>query len=219
MSNKKQKDMPIEGVIDGTDFVELKRDMQSAKVIAWLQYNQQQLIAAAVVVVLVLVGSSLWKAQQASQKEAAALLYIQATNTNNSDEKSALFDNVIATYPDSGYATLARLQKSTSPSVDEQKVALNALIDSKIAPEFVWQARLDLAEIFIAENNNEQAKEVLSSRVGAQYEQARFALLAQVAIDAVEKMTLIQQALDAASHDEDLNAALEAELAQLKASN
>lgn len=219
MSNKKQKDKPVEGVIDGTDFVELKRDMQSARVIAWLQYNQQQLIAGVVVLVLALVGSSLWQAQQASQKGAAALLYIQATNTSNMEEKATLFDNVIAAYPDSGYATLARLQKSTNASVDEQKSALQALIDGKGAPEFVWQARLDLAEVYLAENNHEQAKEVLSARVGSEYEQARFALLAKMAVDADEKMTLIQKALDATSHDNDLNAALEAKLAQLKASN
>ena len=219
MSNKKKKDKPVEGVVDGTDFVELKRDMQSAKVIAWLQYNQQQLIAGAVVLVLALVGSSLWQAQQASQKGAAALIYIKATNTTNAEEKTALFDSVIATYPDSGYATLARLQKSTSPSVDAQKVALQALIDGKGASEFVWQARLDLAEAYLAENNHEQAKAVLSARLGSEYEQARLALLAQMATDTDEKIELIQKALDASSHDNDLNAALEAELAQLKASH
>ncbi|MDQ7003541.1 MAG: tetratricopeptide repeat protein [Ghiorsea sp.] len=219
MSNKKKNDMPIEGVIDGTDFVELKRDMQSAKVIAWLQYNQQQLIAGAVVLVLGLVGSSLWQAQQASQKEAAALLYIQATNTSNMEEKAALFDNVIATYPDSGYAILARLKKSTQSGVDEQKSALKSLIGGQGAPEFAWQARLDLAEIFISEHRHEKAKEILLSRMGSEYEQARFALLAQATVDTDEKMTLIQKALDAASHDEDLNAALKAELAQLKAFN
>ena len=219
MSNKKQEEAPVEGVIDGTDFVELKRDMQSAKVIAWLQYNQQQLIAGAVVLVLALVGSSLWQAQQASQKEAAALVYIKATNTTNTEERNALLDSVISEYPDSGYATLATLQRSASPSVDEQEAALQALIDAKSAPEFVWQARLDLAELFMAKNDYEQAKEVLSPRVGTQYEQARFALLARLTDDADEKMTLIQKALDAASNDNDLKATLEAELAQLKASN
>ena len=219
MSKKKQENNPVEGIVDGTDFVELKRDMQSAKVIAWLQYNQQQLIAGVVVVVLALIGSSLWQAQQANQKEAAALMYIKATNTSNLDEKNALMDGVTESYPDSGYATLARLKKSASANTDEQIAALQALIEGKGVPEFVWQARLDLAEVYLAENNHEQAKAVLASRVGKQYEQAQFALLARLAMDDDEKMTLIQKALAAESHDNDLNAALEAELEQLQASN
>ncbi len=218
MSNKKQKKNPIEGVVDGTDFVELKRDMQSAKVIAWLQYNQQQLIAGAIVLVLVLIGSSLWQAQQASQKEAAALMYIKATNTSDMATKKALFDEVIETYPESGYATLARLQKSASSNTDERILALQALMEGEGVPEFVWQARLDLAEVYLEENNNDQARAVLEARVGKQYEQARYALLARLA-KGDEKVTLIQKALAAESHDNDLNAALEAELAQLQASN
>jgi len=75
VNKKTQDNTPIEGMIDATDIVELKRDMQSAKVIAWLEYNQQQLIAGAVVLVLILVGVSLWKEQKLSQKNSAALVY------------------------------------------------------------------------------------------------------------------------------------------------
>jgi len=218
VSKKEQENTPVEGIVDGSEFVELKRDMQSAKLIAWLQYNQQQLIAAGVVLVLALVGSSLWQAQQQTQKEAAALMYIKATNNLDAAERFALLDAVIKEYPDSGYATLARLQKSAAQDVETRKVALQALIDHKGAPEFVWQARLDLASIYIAEGKVEKAKAMLDSRLGKHYEQARYAMLSNITDDVGEKEILIQKALDAESLDNDLKANLEAELAQLKAS-
>ncbi len=218
MSDKKQENAPVEGIVDGTDFVELKRDMQSAKLIAWLQYNQQQLIAAAVVLVLALVGNGLWQEQQRNQKEAAALMYIKAMNTNDEAEQTAMFDSVIKEYPDSGYAALAQLKKSSSTDIEARKAALQSLVDSKGAPEFVWQARLELAELYAEEGDAEKAKELAQENVGKHYQQARYALLAKLATDASEKETLIQKALDAESHDNDLKASLEAELALLQAS-
>ncbi len=218
MSNKKQENAPVEGIVDGTDFVELKRDMQSAKLIAWLQYNQQQLIAGAVVLVIALVGNGLWQEQKRSQKEAAALMYIKAMNATNEAEQTTMFDSVIKTYPDSGYAILAKLKKSASSSVEARKAALESLIETKGAPEFVWQARLDLAVVYIEEGDMTKAKELLAFRFGKDYEQARYAFLAKLASDESEKETFIQKALDAESHDKNLKSALEAELAQLKAS-
>ncbi len=208
----------MEGMIDGTDFVELKRDMQSAKIIAWLQYNQQPLIAGAITLVLILVGVSLWKEHEQSQREAAALMYIKAMNKSNADERYAMLDSVIQTYPDSGYAILANLQKVTHPDTDEKKAALRALIDSHGAPEFVWQAKLDLAEVYLAEQKPDQAKALLNEHFGKHYEQARFALLARMAKHKAEKVELLEKALAAESHDQDLKATLESELAQLQAS-
>jgi len=218
VSKTKHKTAPVEGMIDATDFVELKRDMQSAKVIAWLQYNQQQLIAAGIVVVLALVGYALWQEQQQSQKESAALMYIQASNTANDDERFALLDSVIKSYPDSGYAILAYLQKSAAQDVETRKAALQALMNHKGAPEFVWQAKLDLAELYFTEGDITKAKALLESRLGKHYEQARFAMLANMTTDMNEKIEWIQKALAAESHDHDLQARLEAELARLKAS-
>ncbi len=218
MSNKKQESAPVEGIVDGTDFVELKRDMQSAKLIAWLQYNQQQLIAGVIVLVLALVGNGLWQEQKRSQKEAAALMYIKAMNINDEAEQTAMFDSVIKEYPDSGYAILAQFKKSSNASIEVRKAALLSLMDSKSAPEFVWQARLELAGLYAEEGDVEKAKELAQENVGKHYEQARYALLAKLATDTSEKETLIQKALDAESHDNDLKAALEAELASLQAS-
>jgi len=216
VNKKKEENSPVEGIVDGTDFVELKRDMQSAKVIAWLQYNQQQLIAGAVVLVLLLVGASFWKERELAQKEAAALMYIQAVNNPNKEEQAALFEGVIKTYPESGYAELAALQQSSAADVDKRKEALKMLLEGHGAPELSWQARLDLAEVYLASGETDKANELLKSRVGKHFEQARYALLAKAASNSDEKIAFLQKAVVAESHDKDLKANLEAQLALLK---
>jgi len=217
VNKKTQDNTPIEGIVDATDIVELQRDMQSAKVIAWLEYNQQQLIAGAVVLVLILVGVSLWKEQQLSQKNSAALVYLKATNMQDVEQRNALLDSVVKDYANTGYAVLAKLQKLKSSEAEEKQTLLQSLIHAEIAPELIWQARLDLAELLIAEGKVEEAKEILSERLGKQYEQARYAALANLSEDKHEKATLIQKALDAASNDTELAASLESELAMLQA--
>jgi len=217
VNKKKVENSPVEGIVDGTEFVELKRDMQSAKVIAWLEYNQQQLIAGAVVIVLLLVGVSLWKERELAHKEAAALMYIKAINNTNAEEKEALLDSVIKTYPDTGYATLAGLQQNSSASVDKRKEALEMLVATQGAPEFSWQARLDLASLYMAEGESDKVSELLESHMGKHFEQARYALLAEASSTPDEKIAFLQKAVDAETHDKDLTANLEAQLALLKA--
>jgi len=217
VNKKKQDNTPIEGMIDATDIVELKRDMQSAKLIAWLEYNQQQLIAGAVVLVLILVGVSLWKEQKLSQKNSAALVYLKAVNMQDVEQHNALLDSVIKDYSTTGYAVLAKLQKLKSSETEEKQTLLESLIHAEIAPELIWQARLDLADLLIAEGKPKEAQEILSERLGKQYEQARYAKLASIAEDKHEKASLIQKSLDAASNDAELVASLESELAMLQA--
>ena len=216
MKKKKEEKTPVEGIIDGTDFVELKRDMQSAKIIAWLEYNQQQLIAGAIVLLLALVGVSVWKEQQLTEKNSAALVYMKAINTTDETQRASLLDTVTSEYAGTGYAILAKLQKIKISDAPEKQVLLRSLIESKVAPEFAWQARLDLAELLIVEGKGAEAEEVLAERLGKEYEQARYALLASLTEDEAEKATLIQKALDAVSNDSDLVANLEAELASLR---
>lgn len=216
MKKKKEENAPVEGIIDGTDFVELKRDMQSAKVIAWLEYNQQQLIAGAIVLLLALVGVSVWKEQQLTEKNSAALLYMKAINTADETQRASLLDTVTSEYAGTGYAVLAKLQKIKISDAPEKQELLRSLIASKVAPEFAWQARLDLAELLIIEGKDAEAEEVLAERLGKEYEQARYGLLASLTEDKAEKATLIQKALDAVSNDSDLVASLEAELASLR---
>ncbi len=216
VNKKKEKNSPAEGIVDASDFVELKRDMQSAKIVAWLEYNQQQLIAAAIVLVVGLVGVSWWKEQQKAEKNAAALLYMQAVNAQDKSEKKALLDKVDSAYADTGYALLAKLQKLPLSDEATKQALLRQIMQAEVAPEFIWQARLDLAELLLQEGKQDEAAELLEQRLGKQYEQARYALLASMAQDKDQKIAWIQKALDAPSHDNDLAASLQAELASLQ---
>jgi len=217
VKTKKENENIIEKLVSAEDIVELKRDMQSAKVADWLHKNQQQIIAGAVVFVLVIIGASLWKEQRVAQREAAALAYMQATNIKDATERNAMLEAVRANYPDSGYALLAAMQQSKAEDVAVKKESLTLLINSKSAPELKWQAQLDLAELLIHEGELAEAAEVLKERVGKHYEQERFYLLSRTTNDAAKKAEWIQKSLDAESHDNDLTAALEAELASLQA--
>jgi len=217
VSKKKQENSPVEGTVLEADMVELKRDMQSAKAMAWLQDNQQALIAATVVLVLLLFGSALWKEQQLSQKNVAALLYMKANNTSDEAQRSALFESLSQEYAGTGYATLAKLKILGLHDVAAKKSALEALMHGEVAPEFAWQARLDLAELYMNEGDNDGAKLLLETRLGKYYEQMRYYLLSQITSDRDEKLNLVQRALDAESNDSDLVAEMTAELALLKA--
>ncbi len=217
MNDKKQENNPLEEIITAEDMVELKRDMQSAKTIEWLHKNQQQLIAGAIVFVLVLVGFSLWKEQQLAQKNSAALLYMKATNTADAVQRNALLESVVKDYGNTGYATLARLQQAASDDSAVKTAALEMLLASQGAPELVWQARLDLAELYITENKPDEARKLLQAPSGKSYEQARYYLLSRTAANDAEKAEFIQKSLDAESNDNNLVAKLESELALLRA--
>ena len=217
MNDKKLENNPVEGIISAADMVELKRDMQNAKVVDWLQRNQQQLIAGAVVFVIALAGVTLWKEQKLAEKNAAALMYMKAVATKDSTEQNALLSSVIQDFSGTGYATLAKLKQGASSDQAVKVAALEALIANKGAPEFIWQARLDLAELYIAQDETEKAKALLDVRTGKAYEQLRYYLLSRIAADKQEKADYIQKSLNAESLDNDLVAALEAELALLNA--
>jgi len=206
----------VEEIITATDMVDLKRDMQQAKINAWLQKNKQLLVALAVVGLLVLLGSSVWKEQQLAHKNAAALLYLQAINETETAERTALLDAVTQDYADTGYATLAQLQKIRGADMQTKESVLKELIAGKGAPELVWQARLDLAELYLAEGRHEDVQDVLGQHFGAHYEQVRYYLLSRVAVDDKKKSELIQKSLDAEVTDNELAATLESELALLR---
>jgi len=109
------------------------------------------------------------------------------------------------------------LQKLRLSDDATKRTLLETIMKAEVAPEFIWQARLDLAELLVREGKKDEAEQLLEQRLGKQYEQARYALLANITDDQDKKIEWIQKALDAPSHDNDLVAALEAELASLHA--
>jgi len=195
---------------------ELKRDIRSAKIVDWVQKNQQQLIAGVVVLLLIFAGGSLWLEHNKSQKDSAAVLYHQALSTSDAEQKKIMLEMVIKDYADSGYGLLANLYMAKLS--DEPEVYLNALIHSTAStPELVWQARLDLAEWHITNGKTDEAKGLLTEAVGKQYEQLRHYLLAEISGNDVEKQKHLQMSLDSVSNDSVLKDRVESMLSELGA--
>jgi len=196
---------------------ELKRDMRSAQLVDWMQSNQQTLIGAAVALVLLLAGGSLWLESNKSQKESAAVLYHQALSAADLDGKRAMFELVIKDYGNTGYGALAHLYMAKISDHPEEH--LNALIHgSSTTQELAWQARLDLAELHIANGKADAARAALAQPVGKQYEQLRHYLMAELSSDSAEKKKHLQMSLDAPSNDALLKSRVERQLSALTAS-
>ena len=194
----------------GVEMEELKRDMRSAKITNWVEKHQQQLIAGTVIVLLAMAGAGLWSEKQKAYKESAAMMYFQALSVVEDAQRQALLETVVKDYADTGYGILAHIR--LAPLADTEK-NLRAVIENDDAtPELRWQARLDLAEFFIKQGNIDESKTLLQSSVGKQFEQLRYALLADITTGETQKEYL-QKALDAASNDAVLKADIEARLA------
>ncbi|MFQ5581294.1 MAG: tetratricopeptide repeat protein [Mariprofundaceae bacterium] len=211
-NNKQPQEEPQEGLL-AAEFEELKRDMRSAQIIAWVQENQQQLIAAAVVLVMLLFAGGFWLEHERSQRTSAATLYHQAMSTTDETDKKSLMETVVRDYTNSAYGALALMHLARIDSAQAEG-HLQALINHpKAMPEWVWQSRLDLAEIYLAHGDAQAVRSVLQEPVGETYEQLRHYLLALNTADAGEKAGHLQMALDATSHDEDLKQKIETMLA------
>ncbi|MDX8389626.1 MAG: tetratricopeptide repeat protein [Mariprofundaceae bacterium] len=195
---------------------ELKRDMQSAKVEAWLHENQKSLIAGVVGVFLVIAGSAFWQERSDAQQASASALYQQALITDQDETKKQLLDEVVAGYRGSSYAVLALVQLGALDG-EGADTYLQQLIDHKGASmEFRWQARLDLAERHLLRGEREQVKGLLKERTGIQYEQYRYYLLAEANDVSADKKNYYRKALDAASHDGTLKQRIEQQLALIE---
>jgi len=211
-NNNKQPEEPMQDDEQlAMHMEELKRDMRSAKITDWLQKNQQQLIVGAVIVLLAMAGAGLWSEKQKTYKESAAMMYFQALSVVDDAQRKSLLETVTTDYADTGYSVLAHIR--LAPLADTE-LHLRAVIDNNDAtPELRWQARLDLAEFFINQEKIDEAKGLLSSSVGQQYEQLRYYLLAEVS-SGDERKSYLQKALDAISNDAVLKADIETKLAQ-----
>jgi predicted negative regulator of RcsB-dependent stress response len=210
-----KKNQPEEPMQDdahlSVDVEELKRDMRSAKVVAWLQKNQKQLMIGIVLVLLVLAGAGMWAEKQKAVKESAAMVYFQALNQKDDAKRKALLETVIQDYANTSYSILAHML--LAPLADTEKHLRAVMESSSATPELQWQARLDLAEFFIQHDKASDAKSLLNQAVGKQYEQLRFYLLAKISSGDAQ-IEYLKKALDAISNDDVLKNNIEAELAQ-----
>lgn len=197
-TNKNGSNPPIDAEFS-VEMDDLKRDVQSAQIQAWLRKNQQVLMVGAVVLLLLATGASLWNARLDSQRESAASLYYQGMAQQDVEKKQAILSDLANDYSGTAYGLLARLQLPSL--VDDPEPMYQSLInDDTISQPFRWQARLDLAEYYIAHEQADKAKSLLDLRMGKQYEQLRYYLLANLS-DGDAKQAYLRQSLDAESND------------------
>jgi len=181
---------------------ELKREMRSAKWFEWAQAHQKHLIGAVAVLVIGLAGSGLWIERDRAQAESAATLYQQAINETNIIKKQVLLDSISSQFSSTSYAALAMMQLARVDQANAAAHLKNLIANSHAMEEWIWQARLDLAEINIINGDKVAAQALLEKIVGKQYQQLRYYLLATLSNDAAEKTSYLKKALNAESHDE-----------------
>lgn len=219
MTDRKQDQKPVEEQAGSdVEIAELRRDMRSAQITDWLEKNTQSLIAGVIAVVLVLIGGGLWLEHGKSEREAAATLYQQALVEKDAAKKQTLMQKVVSDFSGSTYATMAEMQLAALDD-EHAEAHLEAVIHaSATMPEWVWQARLDLAELKLEAGDKAAAKAWLAEPVGKQYEQLRYYLLAMASDDEAERKAHLNKALDAPSLDSELKDKIESLLAATSAS-
>ncbi len=206
-----EKNQPAEAPMDA-EMAELKRDMRSAQLTAWLEANTQSLIAGVIALVIVLIGGGLWLEHSKTERASAAMVYQQALGEKETDKKLALLQKVVSDFSGSSYATMAEMLLANYDG-GKAETHLQAVIHASNAmQEWIWQARLDLAELKLQTGDKAAARSVLEEQVGKQYEQLRQYLLAQASDDVSEQQIHLKKALDAPSLDNDLKSKIESRL-------
>lgn len=215
-SDKKQPEKtPIE--ISHEEIDELKREMRSAQITAWLEANQQRVIAGVVAVIVLIAGISMWKEHRQSQRASAATLYHQAIGAQNLEDRLSLLQEIIKDYDSTVYGGLARLLLANADPEHAAKY-LQALMDrSDVDSGIRAQARLDLARLRIKNGDKAAANKLLESPAPTDYEQLRQYLLAQAAADKAARIEHLKNARDAVSNDAELSQRIDEQLSSLGA--
>ncbi len=201
------------------DIEELKRDMRNAQLVDWARQHRSQLIAAAVVFVLLLVGAVLWINKTRAERNTAATIYYQALSLVKDSDRLKVLQALVGKHLGTAYTPLAEMQLA---HLDPQhaEAHLKAVIDNaKSMPEWVWQARLDLARLRIGEGQPAKALPLLQDSVGAAYEQLRQSLLADASSDPADKIRHLKLAQAAQSYDHALKQRIDNELQALEANH
>ena len=185
--------------VKDADMQELKREMRSAQWTNWVEANQKLLMGAAAAVLVALLAAGFWIEQDRALSATAATVYQQAVGETDLSKKQALLQSVSRDFSSSSYGVMALMQLAGTDSANAE-VHLQAVIaHDKAMDEWVWQARIDLAEIRIAAGDSAAAQQLLDQQVGGQYQQIRYYLLAQISTDEGQKQEYLQKALDAPS--------------------
>ncbi len=212
----RKKNTPAPADVSHEEVEELKRDMQTARLLAWARENQRILMIAVGAVLVIAIGASLWTERTKSQRKAAAVLYHQALASQAQDKKVNLLNSVVRDYNSTAYAALARmlLARADQAHAAEHLQALLARRD--LTPEIAAQSRLDLAELKLKRGDKAAARTLLTEPAGTHYEQLRLYLLALATDSDAGRRDYLHKALAAVSHDENLKKTIEHRLRVLE---
>lgn len=199
------------------DMEELKRDMRHAQLADWVKKNSAALIAGAIVLVLIIAGTAVWIEKAKAKRNAAASMYYQALAVVKDSDKKQLLDALVARHFGTAYAAMAEMQLAHLDPDHAAKHLQAVIDDAKSMPEWVWQARLDLAGILIDQGKQAEAKPLLQHSVGPAYAQLRQYLLARASSDAAEKIEHLKKAQAARSLDQNLARRIDSALQALQA--
>jgi predicted negative regulator of RcsB-dependent stress response len=201
------------------DMEELKRDMRNAQLLDWAKQHQTRLIAAVVVLVILVIGAALWINKIRAERNAAATIYFQALSLVKDSDKEKLLQALVDKHFGTAYTPMAQMQLARLDPV-HARAHLQAVIDNdRSMPQWVWQARLDLARLSLSEGKPAEAMPLLKDSVGAAYEQLRQFLLAEASASATDKIAHLKLAQAAQSHDAALGQRIADQLQALEAKN
>lgn len=215
MNDKKAADEAVESEnssFAAEEMEELKREMRSAKWVAWMEDNKQSLMAGLAGLVVVLLIAGYWIESERATRVVAATVYQQALNEQDTEKKRSLLENVSRDFSDSSYAALALMQLARFDSENAEKHLKGLIAHGKAMEEWIWQARLDLAELYIERGDMQAAQPYLDGKVGEQYQQLQHYLQAMASGDEGDKQMHLQKALDSPSLDDELKQKIESQL-------
>lgn len=210
---------PVEESILKSEFEELKRDMRSAQWMGWLQKNRQPLTVGVVVLLAVLAAGAFWLEHGKDQRNAAAAVYQSAINEQDMAKQQALLANVAKDYAGTVYAPMAKMRLAHVDAAHAEAHLQSLIDDPKAMQAWVWQARLDLAGLYLGKGDKAKAKAELETQVGPAYEQLRQYLLAEASDDAAQRADHLHKALDAKSYDDALKQKIQQQISAANSAN
>lgn len=189
--------------------------MRNAQLLDWAKQNQQKLIVMAVLVVFFFGGAAVWIERIKTERNTAASIYYQSLAVVKDSDKKQLLNALIGRHFGTVYTALAQMQLARlDPAHAEQH--LQAVINNgKSMPQWIWQARLDLARLMLANGKATAALAILKKPMGTPYEQLRQYLLAEASSDPADKRQHLELAKAAHSYDSKLRQRIDSELQDL----
>ncbi|RMH62437.1 MAG: hypothetical protein D6678_01280 [Zetaproteobacteria bacterium] len=199
--------------MSASELEELKRDMRSAQIAAWIEQHRQRLLIGGVVLALALVAGGYWQQQARERAAAASLMYTQALQQRDSTKRQDMLRKLVEAFPSSPQAAMAQMQLAALDDAHLEQHLQAVIAHDKSMDMWRWQARLDLADWYRLHGRKNDARALLQERMGKAYEQRRHYLLALLAEDVKERSEHLQKAQAAESYDNELKREIERLLA------